>query len=76
MAEHDHSWYFTFGPGRWTATCGCGLAVTVEEREAGRQVREWTWHGEAPAADVMLSGVGSVTRARRKLLASMVPGGN
>jgi len=65
---HDHSWYFTLAPARWTASCACGLAVTVEEPAPGRQVWAWTLHGDVPPADLMLVGVGSVTRARRELL--------
>ncbi|HEY8744179.1 MAG TPA: hypothetical protein VIU62_13825 [Chloroflexota bacterium] len=65
---HDHSWYFTFAPGRWTAFCACGLAVAVEEPAPGKQSWEWTLHGTSPAADVMLGAIGSVTRARSALL--------
>ncbi len=73
---HEHSWYLTLAPARWTATCACGLAVTVEEPEPGRVTWEWTLRGAIPPADVMLEGVGSVTRARRELLAGIAVGRN
>ena len=67
--EHEHSWYFTFGPGRWSATCGaCGLAVAVEERGEGRSGWEWTQDGAPAPPDVRLAAIGSVQRARRALL--------
>ncbi len=66
---HEHSWYFTLAPGRWSAACACGLTVTVEEPAPGKSMWEWTLHGAVPPADLMLAGVGSVTRARRELLA-------
>ncbi|HEY8744133.1 MAG TPA: hypothetical protein VIU62_13595 [Chloroflexota bacterium] len=73
---HEHSWYFTFAPARWTATCPCGLAVTVEERAPGKQSWEWTLNGAPPPAAVMLDGLASVTRARGELLATRAPGWN
>jgi hypothetical protein len=73
---HEHSWYFTFAPARWTASCGCGLALVVEEREAGGQSWTWTLHGGMPPASMMVAAVGSVTRARRALLAAPGPAGN
>lgn len=76
MGEHEHRWSFTLGPNRWTATCHCGLGVTVEERAPGRSVWQWTLRGETLPADVMLDGVGSVTRARRQLPASLFPSTN
>jgi len=56
--------------------CGCGLAVTVEELDVGRSTRIWTFHGTIPPSEVLLAGVGSVTRARQELLAGMAMGGN
>ncbi len=73
---HEHSWYFTLAPGRWTASCGCGLAVTVVESAPGRSTWAWTLHGEVPPADLMLDGISSVTRARRELLAGMASEAN
>ncbi len=71
---HEHSWYFTLAPARWTATCGCGLAVTVEEHDVGRQRWEWRLHGEVPPAALLLEGIGSVQQARRELLAGLTVG--
>ena len=48
---HEHSWYFTMQPARWTATCGCGLAVTVETPMPGRSTWKWTLHGDLPPSD-------------------------
>ena len=73
---HEHSWYFTDSPGRWTATCGCGLAVLVTSAAPGQQRWRWTQEGEIPPTDVMLAGVSSVTQARRELLATRAPGKN
>ncbi len=73
---HKHSWYFfTLAPGRWTAACACGLAVTVEESAPGKSTWAWTLHGDVPPADVMLAGISSVQRVRRELLAGMADGG-
>jgi len=76
MPAHAHRWSFTFAPGRWTAMCGCGLAVTVAELDAGRSTWSWTRHGTIPPSEVLLAGVGSVTQARQELLAGMAMGGN
>lgn len=73
---HEHSWYFTFAPARWTASCACGLAVTVEEPEPGKSTWAWTLHGGVPPVDVMLDAIGSVTRVRRELLAGLSSSGN
>lgn len=73
---HAHSWYFTLAPGRWSASCACGLAVVVEEPMPGRSTWAWTLHGDVPPADVMLAGISSVQRARRELLAGMAAGRN
>jgi hypothetical protein len=66
---HEHTWYLTLGPGRWTAACACGLAVAVEEPAPGRSRWAWTRHGETPPAAVLLEAIESVTSARRALLA-------
>lgn len=66
---HEHSWSFTEAPARWSVSCACGLAVEVA-------------HGRPAAVDailptdVMLAGIGSVTRARGELLAARRPGRN
>ena len=70
---HEHSWYFTLQPARWTATCGCDLAVTFETPMPGRSTWAWRLDVETPPADVMLVGIGSVTRARPALLAARLP---
>jgi hypothetical protein len=66
---HEHRWLFTLQPTRWTATCRCGLAVTVEEPAPGCSLWAWTFHGEMPPPSMMLDACGSVQRARRALLA-------
>ncbi|HEY8746020.1 MAG TPA: hypothetical protein VIU62_23265 [Chloroflexota bacterium] len=73
---HEHSWYFTMQPARWTASCACGLVVAVTTKGPGQSTWEWALDGDVPPADVMLDGIGSVTRARRELLASRTPGRN
>jgi hypothetical protein len=73
---HEHSWYFTDAPARWTASCGCGLAVEVTTKALGESTWEWTLDGDAPPADVMLDAIGSMTRVRRELLATWQPGRN
>ena len=73
---HEHSWYFTQRPGRWTAACACGLAGTVDEPAPGRSTWEWTLHSETPPAELMLNAIGSVQQARRALLVSSLPGPN
>ncbi len=73
---HEHSWYFTLAPGRWSASCACGLAVTVEEHDAGWQRWEWRLHGEVPPPALVLAGIGSVQQARRELLASRASAAN
>ena len=73
---HEHSWYFTMQPARWTASCACGLAVEVKTPAPGQSLWEWTQDGRMPRSDVMLDGIGSVIGARRELLASRMPGRN
>jgi hypothetical protein len=73
---HEHSWYSIFAPARWAATCACGLAVEVTSPAPDRSTWRWTLHGEAPPAGMILAGIGSVTRARRELLAGMAVGRN
>jgi hypothetical protein len=73
---HEHRWLFTLDPIHWTATCRCGLAVTVEEPAPGRSTWAWTFHGEMPPPSMMLDACGSVQRARRALLAAPGPAGN
>ena len=79
---HEHSWYFTDAPGRWTASCACGLAVEVTTKGPGQSTWEWNGRpsgvgdGDVPPADVMLDGIRSVTQARRELLATRAPGRN
>ncbi len=70
MTEHAHTWAFTFTAAGWSAACACGLAVAVEEQPAGRTLWEWNLHGAPPPAELMLAGVGSVTRAHRDVLAA------
>lgn len=73
---HDHSWYFTDAPGRWTASCACGLAVEVATPAPGRSTWHWTLDGRVPPSDATLAGIGSVTRARRQFLAARAPSRN
>jgi hypothetical protein len=75
-AMHEHSWYFADRPGRWTASCACGLAVEVTSVAPGQSTWRWTQDGELPPSGVMLAGVGSVTRARHELQATRAPGRN
>jgi hypothetical protein len=73
---HDHAWHFTDAPGRWAASCACGLAVEVTMPAPGRSTWEWTLHGEIPPADAMLEGLRSVLVARREERAAGQPGPN
>ena len=73
---HEHSWYFADAPGRWSATCACGLAVTVTSAAPGQSWWAWTLEGRKPPANMMLDGLASVNRARRVLLATRAPGRN
>ena len=70
---HDHSWYFTDAPGRWTASCSCGLAVEVIMQAPGQSTWRWTLAGQIPPTAVMLAGIGSVGGARRELVAARAP---
>lgn len=73
---HEHSCYFTDAPGRWVATCACGLAVEMTAPSPDRSTWRWTLHGELPPVGMMLGGIGSVIRARREMLVGLTPGGN
>jgi hypothetical protein len=58
-------WHVTFGPGRWSVTCGVGgLAMAVEERGAGRSGWEWTQDGQ-PAPPAAMPGAKAERRRRR-----------
>jgi hypothetical protein len=74
VVNHEHAWYFTFAPGHWTATCGGGLEVTVEEPEPGQEVWRWRLHGGVPPVAMLLDAVTSVVRARRERLGRFRPG--
>lgn len=64
MAGHVHEWRFVDAPGRWTATCWCGLVVTVQA--FGPDGGLWTWRldDRPPSGDLLLESVTSVVRAR------------
>ena len=71
---HVHAWYFTLAPGRWSATCACGLAVEVEEPDVGSSTWFWTLQsGQIPGVDVLLAGIGSVIQSRQVLLLAKAP---
>lgn len=72
----DHTWYFTLAPGRWSASCGCGLTVHLDIPVPSRSLWRWTLDGHVSPVERMLDGVGSVTRALRELLAGMAVGRN
>jgi hypothetical protein len=65
VTGHVHQWRFVDAPGRWTATCACGLAVTVEAAEPGRGIWTWRLGGGPPSAEALLESVTSVVKARR-----------
>ncbi len=73
---HEHSWYFTLAPARWSASCACGVAVNVDIPVPGRSLWRWTLHGHVAPVKRMLDGIGSVQQARRQLLAGMAAGRN
>jgi hypothetical protein len=73
---HEHSWYFTLAPGRWTATCACGLAVVVQEPRPGCYSWDWQLDGAPAPGTVMVAAVASLLEARHTLLTTLLPGRN